>query len=109
MDWQDQAKLKFSSCRGVSFEPKASPDSPFALQAVDHYPPQPPPDAPTSAGRWVWLPQSFSGASSRIFPSAFGRSTSRVSSHFCDLDLDDEDADDEPVVNSADVEMAIAA
>lgn len=115
MDWQEQGKpmmqTKFSSCRGVSFELKASPGSPFALQAADHCPPQPPPDAPTSgAGRWVWLPQSFSRASSRIFPSAFGRSTSRVSSHFCDLDLDDEDADDDepPVVNGADEEKAIA-
>lgn len=111
-DWQDQAKpmmqTKFSSCRGVSFELNASPGSPFALQAVDYYPTQPPPDAPTPtiAGRWVWLPQSFSRASSRIFPSTFDRTLSRASSHFCDLD--EEDADDEPVVNGADVEMAIA-
>ncbi|OEL21662.1 hypothetical protein BAE44_0017319 [Dichanthelium oligosanthes] len=96
---------KFSSCRGVSFELKPSPGSPFALQANDHYPPQPPPDAP-SAGRWVWLPQSFSRGSSRIFPTVFGRSPSRASSHFCDVD--DEDADDETVVIGADEEMVVA-
>ncbi|RCV26177.1 hypothetical protein SETIT_5G224800v2 [Setaria italica] len=104
MDWKDQAKPmmhnKFSSCRGVSFELKPSPGSSFALQAHDgHGPPQQPPDA-TSAGRWVWLPQTFSRASSRIFPAAFGRSPSLASSHFCDLD--DEGADD-------DEEMAVAA
>ncbi|KAJ1284300.1 hypothetical protein BS78_03G193800 [Paspalum vaginatum] len=112
MDWKDQAKpmmqTKFSSCRGVSFEPKPSPGSPFALQADNHHPPLPPPDAP-GAGQWVWLPQLFSRRGSpRIFPSAIGRSPSRASSHFCDLDLDEED-DDEPVVDGADVEMAVAA
>ncbi|PUZ55845.1 hypothetical protein GQ55_5G244800 [Panicum hallii var. hallii] len=107
-DWQDQAKpmmhTKFSSCRGVSFELQPSPGSPFALQADGHYPPRPPPDAP-SAGRWVWLPQSFSRAPSKIFPAVFGSSLSRASSHFCDLD--DEDADDEPVHVGADEEMAV--
>jgi hypothetical protein len=107
MDWKDQAKPmmhnKFSSCRGVSFELKPSPGSPFALQQAPdgHRPPQPPPDAP-SAGRWVWLPQTFSRDSSRIFPTAFGRSPSLASSHFCDLG-DEEDADDD------DEEMAVAA
>ena len=97
---------KFSSCRGVSFELKPSPGSQFALQADGRCPPQPPPDAP-SAGRWVWLPQSFiSRAPSKIFPAFFDRSLSRPSSHFCDLD--EEDADDEPVVIGADEEMAVA-
>ena len=109
MDWQDQAKpmmhTKFSSCRGVSFELKPSPGSPFALQADGRYPPQTPPDA-TCAGRWVWQPQSFiSRAPSKIFPAFFDRSLSRPSSHFCDLD--EEDADDEPVVTGADEEMAV--
>ncbi|CAL4948744.1 unnamed protein product [Urochloa decumbens] len=110
MDWKDQAKpmmqTKFSSCRGVSFELKPSPGSPFAVQAGDHHPPHPPPHAP-SAGRWVWLPQPFSRASSRIFPAVSGRSLSRASSHFCDLD--DEDADDEPVLIGADEEKAVVA
>nr|CAB3473574.1 unnamed protein product [Digitaria exilis] len=102
---------KFSSCRGVSFELKPSPGSPFALQTNDHYPPQqPPPDAPT-AGRWVWLPQSFSRhGSSRIFPAIFARSTSRVSSHFCDLDSDDDSGDDQTVAAIVtDEEMAVVA
>ncbi|CAO2204009.1 unnamed protein product [Urochloa humidicola] len=113
MDWKDQAKpimhTKFSSCRGVSFELKPSPGSPFALQAGDYHPPQPPPDAPSGAGRWVWLPQlPFSRASSRLFPAVFGRSLSRASSHFCDLD--DEDTDDEKaVVIATDEEKALAA
>ncbi|CAO2191031.1 unnamed protein product [Urochloa humidicola] len=112
MDLKNQAKpmmhTKFSSCRGVSFEVKPSPGSPFALQAGDHHPPQPPPDA-TSAGRWVWLPQSLvSRASSRIFPAVYGRSVSRASSHFCDLD-DDEDANDELVFIGVDEEKAVVA
>ncbi|KAF8696893.1 hypothetical protein HU200_036535 [Digitaria exilis] len=112
MDCKDQANksmmhTKFSSCRGVSFELKPSPGSPFALQTNVHYPPQqPPPDAPTT-GRWVWLPQSFSRhGSSRIFPAIFARSTSRVSSHFCDLDSDSDD-DETVAAIDADEEMAV--
>ncbi|KAL6615577.1 hypothetical protein ACP70R_037847 [Stipagrostis hirtigluma subsp. patula] len=114
MDCQDPAKLthdaKFSSCRGVSFELKPPPGGPFAIAAVAA-PPQPPPrdDVPT-AGRWVWVPGSFSRGSSRIFPAAPGsnafgsRSWSRPSSHFCDLD-DDESID--VVVDGADEEKAV--
>jgi hypothetical protein len=113
MNWQDQVKLtntKFSSCRGVSFEPKSSPGSPFPLDAVGR-PTQPPSDAPR-AGHWVWLPASFIRASSRIFPAAadshaLSRTRSRASSHFCDLELEDND-DDENVVNGVDEEMAVA-
>ncbi|XP_062202441.1 adenylate-forming reductase 06235 [Phragmites australis] len=112
MDWQDPAKLthtKFSSCRGVSFELKPSPGSPFDLDAAAR-PSHPPPDAPM-AGRWVWLPAPFSRGSSRIFLAApeshaFGRSWSRASSHFCHLDVGDEGTDDESV--GADEEMAVA-
>ncbi|CAL4962660.1 unnamed protein product [Urochloa decumbens] len=113
MDWKDQAKpmmhTKFSSCRGVSFELKPSPGSPFTLQAGDHYPPQPPPaDAPSAGGRWVWLPHPFSRGPSRIFPAVFSRSLSRASSHFCDLD--DEDTDEDPVVViGADEEKAVVS
>ncbi|CAO2165527.1 unnamed protein product [Urochloa humidicola] len=113
MDWKEQAKpmmhTKFSSCRGVSFEVKPSPGSPFALQAGDHHLPQPPPPDAPSTGRWVWvwMPQSFNRGPSRIFPAVLGRSPSLASSHFCDLD-DDADAD-ELVFIGTDEEKAVVA
>ncbi|KAL6842550.1 hypothetical protein ACP4OV_027394 [Aristida adscensionis] len=115
----DPAKLthaKFSSCRGVSFEPKPSPGSPFAIDVVAATPAQPlPEDDVPNAGRWLWLPGSFTRGSSRIFPAAPGsnalaRSQSRASSHFCDLDVDEDTDDDESIIGvvvaGADEEMA---
>ncbi|RLN22166.1 uncharacterized protein C2845_PM07G15650 [Panicum miliaceum] len=115
MDWQDQAKAtrdtKFSSCRGVSFELKPSPGTSFTFEAADRPVHQPPPDAPM-AKRWISFAGPFGSASSRIFAAArgshsFGRSQSRPSSHFCDLD--DEETDDEPVsaVEGADEELGV--
>ncbi|CAI9292793.1 unnamed protein product [Lactuca saligna] len=76
---------RFSSCRGVSFEIQPHKD-PFAI------------DAPR-ASRRVWLPW---GSSKRIVPTSgsniISRSTSRASSHFCDLETDDED-DDNVLIN----------
>lgn len=71
---------RFSSCRGVAFEIKSHSD-PFAIPS------------PGAAGskRFNWLPW-ISG--SKIVPSTgsmFQRSTSRASSHFCDMELDDDD------------------
>jgi hypothetical protein len=88
--------IKFSSCRGVAFEIKPSPASPFALDA--------------NAGRWVWFPPPFNRQhTSTTFRSAHSRATS---SHFCDLDedTDDDDTDDdESVAADEDEEMALAS
>ncbi|KAK4440030.1 hypothetical protein Salat_0337900 [Sesamum alatum] len=78
---------RFSSCRGVSFEIKPHAD-PFAIPAPVIIPPR-----NTSSGRSSWL---LLGSFSRVVPSSelIQRSTSRTSSHFCDLDVDeDEDAE----------------
>ncbi|OEL36552.1 hypothetical protein BAE44_0002429 [Dichanthelium oligosanthes] len=115
MDWQDQAKptrdTKFSSCRGVSFELKLSPGSSFPFEAANRPVHQPPPDAPI-AGRWIWFPEPFSSGSSRIFPAAgeshaFGRTQSRRSSHFCDLDDEEADHESVAIVDGADEETAV--
>ncbi|GJM93926.1 hypothetical protein PR202_ga10523 [Eleusine coracana subsp. coracana] len=108
MNWQDQVMLthtKFSSCLGVSFKPKPSQGSSFSLHAAA----RPPPDGLSATGQWVWLPAAFSRGSSRIFPAsqALGRSLSRASSHFCDLE--DEDTDYESAVDEESAVSVTAA
>ncbi|GFP96657.1 hypothetical protein PHJA_001809800 [Phtheirospermum japonicum] len=88
---------RFSSCRGVAFEIKPHSD-PFAIPA--------PPDNPTrsSGSRRSWVPF---GSLTRVFPSSelIQRSISRTSSHFCDLDNEqEEEEDDEDVETLADIE-----
>uniref|UniRef100_A0A0E0JL48 Uncharacterized protein n=1 Tax=Oryza punctata TaxID=4537 RepID=A0A0E0JL48_ORYPU len=108
-------EIKFSSCRGVTFELKPSPASPFAIAAAA-CPAEPPPAAP-STGRWIWLPLLSSSryfSFSRIIPAkpdgGVGRSRSRASSHFCDLDVaGDEEEDGASVFDGHDEEMAVAA
>lgn len=81
-----QSPVRFSSCRGVAFEIKPHAD-PFAITT-------PIKDEPKNESKLFWLPR-IPGSSSRVFPSSIHRSTSKASSHFCDLDLDDnEDKDD---------------
>nr|XP_043622760.1 adenylate-forming reductase 06235 [Erigeron canadensis] len=78
---QEAMDQRFSSCRGVSFEIQSHRD-PFAIDR--HVAPTPK----------LWLPWS-SNSSKRIVPTSgaiISRSTSRASSHFCDVDTDD-DAD----------------
>uniref|UniRef100_A0A0E0MZ80 Uncharacterized protein n=1 Tax=Oryza rufipogon TaxID=4529 RepID=A0A0E0MZ80_ORYRU len=125
MDGRDELttkpiEIKFSSCRGVTFEPKPSPASPFAIAAAAAAaacPAKPPPAAP-STGRWIWLPllsSSRYSSFSRIIPAkpdgGVGRSQSRASSHFCDLDVagDEEEDDGVSVFDGHDEEMAVAA
>ncbi|XP_065878373.1 adenylate-forming reductase 03009-like [Euphorbia lathyris] len=72
-----QSPVRFSSCRGVTFEIKPHND-PFALSTPSHL--------DQNASTRFWL--SWFGNSSKIFPSSVQRSISRPSSHFCDLDLD---------------------
>ncbi|PIN18848.1 hypothetical protein CDL12_08477 [Handroanthus impetiginosus] len=84
---------RFSSCRGVAFEIKPHAD-PFAIPAPVINPNL------VSSSRRYWFPW---GIFSRVVPSSelIQRSMSRTSSHFCDLEGDDEDEDAE---NLADIE-----
>ena len=89
---------RFSSCRGVTFEAKSPDVSSLA---------PPTPDGGHN-GRWVWLPWASHAATSAVFPlslnqAAIMRSLSRPSSHFCDLD---DQADDENQDEHDDVEVA---
>ncbi|XP_058103603.1 adenylate-forming reductase 03009-like [Magnolia sinica] len=79
--------IRFSSCRGVSFEIHHNQISPFAVPA---------PPVPERDGRWVWFPWNSGRSSFRVFPTsdAIQRSLSQQSSHFCDL-TDDEDDDED--------------
>ncbi|KAL2498228.1 hypothetical protein Adt_23778 [Abeliophyllum distichum] len=74
---------RFTSCRGVAFEIKPHSD-PFAIS-------NPAIDTPRNSRRF-WLPW---GNASKIVPSSelMQRSMSRTSSHFCDLEVDNEDVD----------------
>ncbi|XP_077228926.1 adenylate-forming reductase 06235-like [Tasmannia lanceolata] len=81
--------IRFSSCRGVTFEINANKTSPFVIQAPQE-------DEPD--GKWVRFPWSSRRSSFRVFPApdAIQRSVSRPSSHFCDLE--DEDKEEEEIV-----------
>ncbi|KAG6778839.1 hypothetical protein POTOM_015187 [Populus tomentosa] len=79
-----QSPVRFSSCRGVSFEIKPH-ESPFAISAPSN-------DGAAGSTR-IWLPWTL-GSSSKVFRSIY-MSSSRPSSHFCDFDLDGEDDQDD--------------
>ncbi|KAJ8761384.1 hypothetical protein K2173_001515 [Erythroxylum novogranatense] len=78
-----EGPVRFSSCRGVAFEVKPHPD-PYAIST-----PASKVEPPVS-GRF-WFDWMQSNSSSRVYPSSMPRTASSSSSHFCDLDLDDED------------------
>ncbi|KDP21070.1 hypothetical protein JCGZ_21541 [Jatropha curcas] len=82
-----QSPVRFSSCRGVEFEIKPHPD-PFAFPAPTKD------EQKGSSSFWLSL---FQGNSSRIFPSAVQRSASRASSHYCDLDFENDHHDEEAI------------
>ncbi|KAM0879719.1 hypothetical protein ACQ4PT_034057 [Festuca glaucescens] len=91
--------IKFSSCRGVAFEIKPSQVNPFALDAAGAAE-QPPNDS--NGGRWVWFPQPMNREhSSATLRSALSRGTS---SHFCDLDDSDNDANDDESVAADEIQ-----
>ncbi|KAF5186266.1 Adenylate-forming reductase [Thalictrum thalictroides] len=78
---------RFSSCRGVSFEIKDQRRSscPITVHAQDDF-----------IDNRVWLPRNQN--SLKVFPGSsviIERSLSRPSSHFCDLDLDCQDGNNE--------------
>ncbi|GMP74410.1 hypothetical protein CsSME_00031836 [Camellia sinensis var. sinensis] len=76
---------RLSSCRGVAFEIKPHSD-PFAITT--------PAIAERHGSKRQWLPW---GSFSKIVPSSsiIQKSTSRASSHFCDLELEGDDEDDD--------------
>ncbi|KAF9589550.1 hypothetical protein IFM89_025583 [Coptis chinensis] len=79
---------RFSSCRGVSFEIQPPTSSPFS---IDISPAQD--ESLLHDGEKVWVPWN-QRSSFKVFPSFSGslhRSMSRPSSHFCDLDIDEDD------------------
>ncbi|XVE88174.1 hypothetical protein DITRI_Ditri19aG0047300 [Diplodiscus trichospermus] len=83
-----QSPVRFSSCRGVAFEIKPHAD-PFAIAV-------PAQNESRSSSKRFWFPW-YQGSSSKVFPSSIQRSVSRPSSHFCDLDLD-EDENEEDII-----------
>ncbi|KAF8031052.1 hypothetical protein BT93_D0286 [Corymbia citriodora subsp. variegata] len=85
-------QVRFSSCRGVSFEIKPRAD-PFAIAT-----PQKAPEMANYGSKRFWLPWSRE-TSSRVTPSfLIQRSTSKASSHFCDLDLNDDNGEENDFV-----------
>lgn len=69
-----QSPIRFSSCRGVAFEIKRPhPDHPFAIK--------------------IPIGDEYSSSTKTIF--SIQRSTSKTSSHFCDLDLDQDHEDND--------------
>ncbi|XP_044495031.1 LOW QUALITY PROTEIN: adenylate-forming reductase 03009 [Mangifera indica] len=92
-----QNQVRFSSCRGVTFEIKPRAD-PFAITAA--------PENEPYTSKKFWPSWNIYGNSSKVFPSSIQKSVSRASSHFCDLDLDaeDVDSDDESYISLKNLE-----
>ncbi|KAL1335824.1 hypothetical protein HN51_030271 [Arachis hypogaea] len=81
-----QTPVKFSSCRGVTFEINNPHENPFTVTE-------------RSISKRLWPFAS----NSKVFPSfSVQRSTSRASSHFCDLDLDDDDEENDEALQEED-------
>ncbi|KAL5575278.1 hypothetical protein UlMin_016977 [Ulmus minor] len=78
-----QSPVRFSSCRGVAFEVKPHAD-PFAIKISTV-------EERQGSKKFSWL------GSSRVFPSSIQRSVSKASSHYCDLDLEEEDDEVEDI------------
>ncbi|KAK2642224.1 hypothetical protein Ddye_023987 [Dipteronia dyeriana] len=80
-----QSPVRFSSCRGVAFEIKPHADL-FAIANETK-------DEPRSGSiRRLW-PSWNQLNSSKVFPSSISKSMSLASSHFCDLDPDNNNDD----------------
>ncbi|KAI4322755.1 hypothetical protein L6164_022421 [Bauhinia variegata] len=77
---------QISSCRGVAFEINPNKSNPFAIDSA------PTQKQGASAGAWLWLPWNQT-SSLRVVPSSnlFSPSRSHTSSHFCDIEFDDDD------------------
>ncbi|OIW20795.1 hypothetical protein TanjilG_23175 [Lupinus angustifolius] len=76
---------RFSSCRGVAFEINPNRINPFAIGS---------PPKQERIGTWLRLPWTRT-SSFKVHSNATISSRSRSSSHFCDIDIDFYDDDDE--------------
>ncbi|KAL9667934.1 hypothetical protein QQ045_002304 [Rhodiola kirilowii] len=74
---------RFSSCRGVAFEIKPHAD-PFAIPPATL-------EFPASGSRRSWLPWAQGMSVVVPYSGSLRRTMSRASSHFCDLDDDDQE------------------
>ncbi|CAH8284252.1 unnamed protein product [Eruca vesicaria subsp. sativa] len=84
--------VRFSSCRGVAFEIKPHAN-PYAINTTDQNHNANAVREETS--RSFRLPKEFIRDASKVFPSSFEHSISLDSSHFCDLDSDNEEEEEQ--------------
>ncbi|XP_048629117.1 adenylate-forming reductase 06235-like [Brassica napus] len=89
---ENASTVRFSSCRGVAFEIKPHAN-PFAIITTDQNLNANAEREETS--RRFRLPKDFIRNASKAFPSSLQQSISLVSSHFCDLDSDNDEEEDE--------------
>ncbi|KAG7547023.1 Ferredoxin-NADP reductase (FNR) nucleotide-binding domain [Arabidopsis suecica] len=89
---ENASTVRFSSCRGVAFEIKPHAN-PFAVDTTDQNRYANAEREETSSR--FRLPWDFMRNASKVFPSSIQHSMSRASSHFCDLDSDNEDEEEE--------------
>ncbi|KAL0679320.1 hypothetical protein Bca4012_007301 [Brassica carinata] len=89
---ENASTVRFSSCRGVAFEIKPHAN-PFAIITTDQNLNANAEREETS--RRFRLPKDFIRNASKAFPSSLQQSISLASSHFCDLDSDNDEEEDE--------------
>ncbi|CAN7132369.1 hypothetical protein BRARA_H00958 [Brassica rapa] len=89
---ENASTVRFYSCRGVAFEIKPHAN-PFAIITTDQNLNANVEREETS--RRFRLPKDFIRNASKAFPSSLQQSISLASSHFCDLDSDNDEEEDE--------------
>ncbi|CAN8231464.1 unnamed protein product [Cochlearia groenlandica] len=89
---ENASTVRFSSCRGVAFEIKPHAN-PFAIETTDQNRNANAERGDQTSSRFR-LPWDYMRTASKVFPSSIQRSMSRTSSHFCDLDFDDNDEEE---------------
>lgn len=88
---ENASTVRFSSCRGVAFEIKPHAN-PFAVVTTDQNRYAIAEREGTSSR--FRLPWDFMRNASKVFPSSIQHSMSRASSHFCDLDSDNDEEEE---------------
>ncbi|EFH44245.1 hypothetical protein ARALYDRAFT_493005 [Arabidopsis lyrata subsp. lyrata] len=88
---ENASTVRFSSCRGVAFEIKPHAN-PFAVVTTDQNRYANAEREGTSSR--FRLPWDFMRNASKVFPTSIQHSMSRASSHFCDLDSDNEEEEE---------------
>ncbi|ESQ50916.1 hypothetical protein EUTSA_v10023013mg [Eutrema salsugineum] len=89
---ENASTVRFSSCRGVSFEIKPHAN-PFAIETTDQNRNANAENEETSSR--FRLPWDFMRNASQVFPSSIQHSMSRASSHFCNLDPDNKEEEEQ--------------